>query len=226
MSKYLNIVGSSEKLRVNNIFCVGKNYLEHIKEFGNDIVPENPVIFFKPNTAILGNNTVINIPELNGKKISEEVHYETEMIVAIGQDCYRVTENEADEYILGYGIGLDLTLRDIQTKAKKTGLPWGTSKGFYNSAPISDIVLRKNVYSPLNLDIKLQINNTIKQISNTKLMIINIYKLIAYISTIFGLYKGDLIFTGTPEGVGKLNKGDKILATLSNIVELNVRYNG
>jgi len=200
--------------------------MEHIKEFGNDKVPESPVIFFKPNTAILQNNSIINIPEINRKKISEDVHYEMEMVVAIGKDCKNVNESEAIKYIFGYGIGIDLTLRDIQSDAKKSGLPWGTAKGFLNSAPVSDIVQKSYVSNPLNLDINLKINNTIKQFSNTSLMIINIYKLISYISTIFGLTKGDLIFTGTPEGVGRLKRGDELLASLSNLIDLKVRFNG
>ncbi len=200
--------------------------MEHIKEFGNDKAPNSPVIFFKPNTAIIRNNSIINIPEINGKKISDDVHYETEMVIAIGKDGNNVNEAEAGEYILGYGVGLDLTLRDLQSTAKKKGLPWGTAKGFYNSAPVSDIVLKSFIKDPLNLDIQLKINNTIKQFSNTSLMIINIYKIISYLSTIFGLSKGDLIFTGTPEGVGRLKRGDELLANLGDLIELKVSFNG
>ena len=226
MKKYLKISGSDEKFEVNNIFCIGKNYLEHIKEFGNIDAPKSPVIFFKPNTALLSNNNVINIPKISGNKISEDVHYETEMVVAIGKDCQNVTESEAKDFIFGYAIGLDLTLRDIQSDAKKEGLPWGTAKGFLNSAPVSDIIPKSFINNPMDLDISLKINNTRKQFSNTKLMILNIYKLISYISTVFGLSRGDLIYTGTPEGVGRLIPGDELSAELGKVIDLKVRFNG
>lgn len=226
MNKYLNILGSNDKFEVNNIFCIGRNYLEHIREFGNSNAPKSPVIFFKPNNALLSNNSIIKIPKINGKKISEDVHYETEMVIAIGQDCLSVNEKEAEDIILGYAIGVDLTLRDIQFEAKQSGLPWGTSKGFLNSAPVSDIIPKSIILNPMDLDITLRVNNTIKQFSNTKLMIINIYELISYISTVFGLSKGDLIFTGTPEGVGSLTTGDELSAKLGNLIDLKVRFNG
>ncbi|MFA5011305.1 MAG: fumarylacetoacetate hydrolase family protein [Ignavibacteria bacterium] len=226
MNRILNISGSNEKFRVNNIFCIGKNYFDHIKEFGDEKAPISPVIFFKPSTSIVQNNGIINIPEFNGKKISNNVHYETEVVVAIDNDCRNVKESDATENIFGYGIGIDLTLRDVQSDAKKLGLPWGTSKGFFNSAPVSDLLTKLNITDPMNLDFSLEINNTIKQFSNTSLMIINIYKLISYLSTIFGLSKGDLIFTGTPEGVGQLKQGDELRASLSGMLELKVRFNG
>lgn len=226
MNNILNISGCNEKFKVNNIFCIGKNYFDHIREFGDEKAPISPVIFFKPNTSIVQNYGIINIPEINDKKISINVHYETEVVVAIENDCRNVNESDAAEFIFGYGIGLDLTLRDLQSEAKKSGLPWGTSKGFFNSAPVSDIVPKLNIPDPMNIDFSLKINNTIKQFSNTSLMIINIYKLISYLSTIFGLAKGDLIFTGTPEGVGQLRDGDELLASLSDKVELKVRFNG
>lgn len=226
MGKYLNIHGSSEKFEVNNIFCIGKNYLDHIKEFGQSQAPEKPVIFLKPNSAVLGNGSSVSVPEINGKKISDNVHYETEMVVAIGKDGMNIPEGDVNEYIFGYGIGLDLTLRDVQSDAKKGGLPWGTAKGFYGSAPISDILLNEKVPNPMDLEIEFNLNNIRKQFSNTNLMILDIYKLISYISTIFGISKGDLIFTGTPEGVGKLTAGDVMHARLGRIVELRSKFDG
>lgn len=222
----LNIVGSEEKFEVNNIFCVGKNYLNHIIEFGHTEPPKNPVIFFKPNSALVQNNSVINVPQIYGIPISKDVHYETEMVVAIGKDGFNVHESGAEELILGYSIGLDLTLRDLQSYAKKSGLPWGTAKGFSNSAPVGDIVLKKDIPDPMNCTIELNINNTIKQFSSTSLMILNIYKLVSYISSIFGLCKGDLIFTGTPDGVGSLTAGDVLAAKLDDKSNLKVRFNG
>lgn len=226
MGKYVNIYCSNEKFKVNNIFCIGKNYLDHIKEFGQTEAPEKPVIFLKPNSAILSDGSQISVPEINGKKISDNVHYETEMVVAIGKDGLNIHEENVNDYIFGYGIGLDLTLRDVQAEAKKAGLPWGTAKGFYGSAPVSDIIPKAFIENPMELDIEFKLNNIRKQFSNTKLMILNIYKLISHISTVFGIAKGDLIFTGTPEGVGELSAGDELHARLSELVELKVRFNG
>jgi 2-keto-4-pentenoate hydratase/2-oxohepta-3-ene-1,7-dioic acid hydratase in catechol pathway len=226
MRKSVEIFGSNEKYEVNNIFCIGKNYLDHIKEFGQIEAPKEPVIFLKPNSAILCNNSDIVLPEINGRKISSNVHYETEMVIAIGKDGKGIIETEAEDYIFGYAIGLDLTLRDIQAVAKKSGLPWSTSKGFSNSAPIGEIIPKSLISDPMDCNIELLINNIRKQFSNTSLMILNIYRIISYISTIFGVCKGDLIYTGTPEGVGQINPGDNLKAILSNKYELNVRFDG
>jgi 2-keto-4-pentenoate hydratase/2-oxohepta-3-ene-1,7-dioic acid hydratase in catechol pathway len=226
MGKLINIYGSNDKFEVNNIFCVGKNYLEHIKEFGNTEAPKEPVIFFKPNNSIVCEGENIEIPVINGNKISSNLHYETEMVIAIGKDGSILNESEVKEYIFGYAIGLDLTLRDKQNEAKKSGLPWATSKGFRKSAPIGEIIPKSEIPDPMDCDIELRINNVRKQFSKTNLMILNIYKLISYISTVFDICKGDLIFTGTPEGVGQLSPGDKLKATISNKYELNVKFDG
>jgi 2-keto-4-pentenoate hydratase/2-oxohepta-3-ene-1,7-dioic acid hydratase in catechol pathway len=226
MSKFIDIYGSSEEFEVNNVFCIGKNYLDHIKEFGQTEAPKQPVIFLKPNSAILRDKSSIVIPSINGEKISGNVHYETEMVIAIGKDGKNLNESEVDEYIFGFTVGLDLTLRDVQGEAKKAGLPWATSKGFINSAPMGNIIPKFEIKDPMNCDIELQINSKRIQFSNTRLMILNIYQLIAYISTIFGINKGDLIFTGTPEGVGQIKQGDNLKAILSNKYELNVRFDG
>jgi 5-carboxymethyl-2-hydroxymuconate isomerase len=226
MKKLIGIYGSNDKFEVNNIFCVGKNYLDHIKEFGNTEVPREPVIFLKPNNSIVCEGENIEIPVFDGNKISSNVHYETEMVIAIGKDGSNLSESEVEEYIFGYAIGLDLTLRDKQNEAKKSGLPWATSKGFRNSAPIGEIIPQSTIQDPMNCEIELRINNTRKQFSNTNLMMFNIYQLISYISSIFDINKGDLIYTGTPEGVGQLSPGDKLKAIISNKHELNVRFDG
>ncbi|MFZ4590180.1 MAG: fumarylacetoacetate hydrolase family protein [Ignavibacteria bacterium] len=226
MGKFIDIYGSSERFEINNVFCIGKNYLDHIREFGQTEAPKQPVIFLKPNSAVICDNSSIMIPSINGEKISGNVHYETEMVIAICKDGKNLKETEVLDYIFGYAIGLDLTLRDVQGDAKKAGLPWATAKGFLNSAPIGNIIPKFDIKDPMNCDIELRINNTRKQFSNTRLMILNIYQLVSYISTIFGISKGDLIYTGTPEGVGQINQGDNLKAILSNKYELNVRFDG
>jgi 2-keto-4-pentenoate hydratase/2-oxohepta-3-ene-1,7-dioic acid hydratase in catechol pathway len=227
MGKLINISGSDEKFEANNIFCIGKNYLDHIKEFGQTDVPEKPVVFLKPNSAVIGDNERIKIPVWNDKPVSSSLHYETELVIAIGKDGQNIPENDAKNYIFGYAIGLDMTLRDLQSEAKKAGLPWGTAKGFYSSAPISSIIRANSEINPMDLILKLEINGLEKQLGNTSLMIFNIYKLISYISSIFYLQKGDLIFTGTPEGVGEVIRGDKLHAVLgNNLLNLNVNVDG
>ncbi|MCU0371878.1 MAG: fumarylacetoacetate hydrolase family protein [Ignavibacteria bacterium] len=226
MFKYLQIQNTAEQFQVNNVYCIGKNYLDHIREMGGNKPDDVPVVFMKPNSSISGNNTSISIPSYNGNKIGKELHYETEIILAIGKYGLNVPEAEAEGYILGYAIGIDLTLRDIQTKAKAKGLPWLTSKGFLTSAPVSQIILKENINEPANMNFTLKINNELRQTGNTSNMIFGIHKLVSYISHIFGLNKGDLIFTGTPEGVGVLMKGDKLTANLNGYVELNAEFNG
>ncbi|MCE1166069.1 MAG: fumarylacetoacetate hydrolase family protein [Bacteroidetes bacterium] len=227
MSKKIKISGKNEYFKVNNIFCIGKNYFEHIKEFGSSEKPEKPVVFLKPNSAVISNGERISVPEYNGRKISESLHYETEMVVAIGKDAACIKQEYAGDCIFGYGIGLDMTLRDVQGEAKKKGLPWGTAKGFHSSAPVSELVTKSATIDLMNLDIELKINNIRKQFGNTSAMIFNIYQLVSYISNIFYLQKGDLIFTGTPEGVGEVRRGDRLEAVLGdNLVKLNVEIDG
>lgn len=227
MSKHVKIKDSDELFEVNNIFCIGKNYLDHIKEFGQTEKPEKPVVFLKPNSAIIESGQKIAIPEYEGSKISKSLHYETELVVAIGKDGNNIRVDRVEEHIFGYAIGLDMTLRDIQSEAKQKGHPWTTAKGFHTSAPLSEVIRRNDSIDPMNLDLELKINNVRKQFGNTSVMIYNIYKLISYISSIFSFQKGDLIFTGTPVGVGEVNPGDLLEATLGNgLLKLIVEVDG
>ena len=140
----------------------------------------------------------------------------------MGKDGKNIVQEQAFDYILGYSVGIDFTLRDVQSEFKKKGLPWALSKGFIGSAPVSKVILKSGNYDAGNLKIKLTVNNVIKQDSNTREMIFNIPYLVHYISSIFGLKKGDLIFTGTPAGVTKLKPGDKVKAEIESIGELNI----
>jgi len=216
--KTINILNSSKKVKANNIFCVGLNYSNHIKEMNSVFKKsEYPVIFLKPNSAIITNNETIIIPDL-----SNEVNYETELVVFIKKDCYNIPKEKAYDYILGYSIGIDVTLRDIQKKAKENGHPWALAKGFYTSAPVSDIILKENINDIQNAEFSLYVNDELKQKGNTKDMLFKIDELVSYLSKYFSLKKGDLIFTGTPEGVGLIKKGDKLKAILNNSLQLNI----
>jgi len=213
--KYITIKNSSEKIPVGKVVCVGRNYAEHARELGNEI-PEKPVVFLKPNTAIIYSGEKIIYPGF-----SEEMHHEVELVLLIGKKIKNVDIKKAEDAISGYGVGLDMTLRDIQSELKKKGHPWTIAKGFDTSAALSDFLLKKNYKLTLNEIISLSINGTIKQRSKLNAMIFAPSKIVEYISSLMTLEEGDLIFTGTPSGVGKVEKGDKLLAEIEGIVSLS-----
>jgi acylpyruvate hydrolase len=213
--KYITIKNSTEKTPVGKVVCVGRNYAEHARELGNEI-PEKPVVFLKPNTAIIYSGEKIIYPEF-----SEDMHHEVELVLLIGKKVKDVDTKKAEEAISGYGVGLDMTLRDVQSELKKKGHPWTIAKGFDTSAVLSDFVLKKDYKLTLNEIISLSINGTIKQRSKLNTMIFAPSKIVEYISSLMTLEEGDLIFTGTPSGVGKVVKGDKLLAEIEGIASLS-----
>lgn len=206
-----------KRLQVSKILCLGLNYDDHISEMKSN-KPEEPVIFMKPSSAIIHNNKNIILP-----KISNDIHHEVEILIVIGKKCKNISKENALNYIEGFAVGLDLTLRDIQKKAKEKGQPWTVSKGFDTSAPISNIIKRKDIKDLNNLEIKLWINNHLKQHGNSKNMIFKFDEIISYLSNIFTLNRGDIIFTGTPSGVGPIKEGDILRAELSGYTDLNVK---
>lgn len=197
---------------IANIFCVGRNYAAHAAEMGSAIL-ETPMIFLKPTSAIATEAQSIVLPEF-----SNDVHYETELVILIGKGGNNITLENAMQHIAGYGIGLDLTARDIQAKAKAKGHPWTLAKGFKGAACVSKFIPSNDLQNPHQCHFELQQNGELKQRGDTSLMLFKIPYLIHYISNVFGLSEGDLIFTGTPEGVGKLNSGDQLLLNLENIL--------
>jgi acylpyruvate hydrolase len=208
--------GSGKSFPVGKILCLGRNYVAHAKEMGADI-PNLPVVFLKPATALIHGSENVIIPP-----ISSEVHHEVEMVVVIGQQAKNVRQEEAYSHVSGYAVGLDMTLRDIQAEAKKKGLPWTIAKGFDTSAPISYAVERSNVSNPHQLQLSLKVNGDLRQESNTSNMIFKIDFLVSYLSSIFTLEPGDLIFTGTPEGIGPVRSGDVLEAELEAVGSLRV----
>ena len=201
-------IGSDEVLEVRKIFCIGRNYAEHAKEM-NASIPEAPVFFLKPTTAIIGNGGIILKPA-----ISNDLHHEVEMTVLIGRGGKQIHRSEALDHVAGFGVGLDMTLRDVQSEAKKKGLPWTLAKGFDTSAPLSPFVPAGQIKDPHNLGIRLDVNGVTKQSSNTKNFIFKIEDLISYISQFFTFERGDIIYTGTPDGVARTGAGDKLEAQL------------
>lgn len=207
---------TQEKLNVSKILCLGMNYDRHITEL-NSIKPESPVIFMKPPSSIIHDNQQIILP-----KISDNVHHELEIVMVISKKARNISIENAMDYVEGFAIGLDLTLRDIQSEAKKKGHPWTIAKGFDTSAPISQFIPKNEISDLNNIDIKLYINEQMRQHGNSRDMIYKFSEIVSYLSGIFTLEKGDLIYTGTPEGVGKLKHGDQLKAVLNDSLELNV----
>lgn len=186
------------------IICIGRNYGEHVKELQNEM-PEEPVIFFKPDTAILKNNAPFYYPSF-----SKEIHYEAELLVKISREGKNIETKFSHKYYSEIGVGIDFTARDLQAKAKKAGLPWALAKGFNGSAPISEFVSKQNFPDINNIGFSLKLNGELKQQGNSSQMIHKIDQIISYISEFITLKNGDIIYTGTPAGVGPIKIGDRL----------------
>ena len=202
------------------IFAVGRNYAEHIKELNNER-PDEPVIFTKPDTALLRNGTPFYYPEF-----SKDVHHEVELVLRVSKEGKNVQEKFAGRYFDAIGVGIDFTARDLQQKAKEKGLPWDIAKGFNGSAPISEKFIPVAEFKNLkDINFSLTINGGIRQQGNTSLMIFSFEYVISYLSKFFTLRAGDLIFTGTPKGVGPVQVGDTLSASIENekLLEFEVK---
>ena len=192
------------------IICVGRNYVEHIKELNNE-QPEDPVIFMKPETAIPLKNEPFFYPEF-----SNDVHYEVEILVKINRVGKNIDEKFAHKYYDEIGVGIDFTARDVQSKLKAKGLPWELAKGFNGSAPISGFVPKTDFPDLQNLNFRLDVNGETRQQGNTSLMLFKIDYLISFVSRYFLLQQGDILFTGTPKGVGPVKIGDQLTAYIED----------
>ncbi|GAA4404575.1 fumarylacetoacetate hydrolase family protein [Nibrella viscosa] len=201
------------------IIAVGRNYAEHIKELNNE-QPDDPVIFTKPETAILRNNEPFFYPDF-----SSDVHHEVEILVRINRTGKNIEEKFAHKYYDEIGIGIDFTARDLQTKLKTKGLPWDLAKGFNGSAPISSFIPKSEFADLQNLNFRLDVNGETRQQGNTSMMLFRIHYLIAFVSRFFLLQQGDILFTGTPKGVGPVQVGDRLTAYLEdrNMLEFDVK---
>lgn len=189
---------------------MGRNYAKHAAEMNSD-VPDEPVIFLKPRSSLIFNGDEIKLPTS-----SKEVHHEVEMVLLIGKEAKNLPPKNADVIISACCVGLDITARDLQSVAKKSGLPWSLAKGFDTFAPIGTWAPVNNDLNLDNLDIFVEVNGETRQHGNTSDMIFPVNQIISYLSNRFTLYPGDLIFTGTPEGVSQILSGDYISATLGN----------
>lgn len=208
---------------VHRIYCVGRNYADHAREMGAQAAPGDargqPMFFMKPADALVLDG---NVPYPTA---TADLHHEVELVVALGHDAPRggVSVEDAAGLILGYALGLDLTRRDLQTQLKAKGHPWDIAKGFDHSAPISPIVPASELPALADLSITLQVNGTVRQHGQLSDMIWGVPEILHCLSQLFALRAGDLVFTGTPAGVGALQPGDRYYAELDAIIRLEGR---
>ncbi len=204
---------------VRRIYCVGRNYAAHAREMGHDPDREPPFFFMKPADALTKDGSTIPYPPA-----TTELHHEVELVVALAKGGADIPEEKALECVFGYTVGLDMTRRDLQSDAKGKGRPWDTGKGFDHSAPIGALGAAADVGHPTNARISLSVNGDNRQDSNINQMIWNVPETIAYLSGLFELQPGDIIFTGTPDGVSAVEPGDRLECSIKGIAALSITY--
>ena len=215
----LPVAESNQAFPVGRIYCVGRNYAEHAREMGHDPDREPPFFFMKPADAIVPNGTTIAYPQM-----TKDLHHEIEMVVAIGKGGSDIPVEKALDHVFGYGVGLDMTRRDLQGEAKKMGRPWEMGKAFDNSAPCTALKTTTMVGHPNKGAIWLRINGEVRQKGDLAEMIWNVPETISYLSRLITLRAGDLIMSGTPAGVGPVKPGDKLEGHVDGVGDLLVTY--
>jgi len=215
----LLVAGSERRFPVGRIFCVGRNYAEHTREMGHDPDREPPFFFMKAPSSIVQSGATIEYPVA-----TKDVHHEIEMVVAIGRGGKTIPVEKALDHVWGYAVGLDMTRRDIQGEAKKMGRPWEMGKSFDQSAPCSALRPVTEIGHPAKGEIWVKVNGQIKQQGNLSQQIWSVPEQIAYLSGLLTLQPGDLIFSGTPSGVGPISKGDKLEGHVDGVGDLVITY--
>lgn len=210
------ITGSEQRFPVRRIYCVGRNYAEHVREMGNDPRKDLPFFFSKPPDAVVGSGRVLPFPPQTA-----ELHHEVELVVALHRRGANVSLSDAAALIFGHAVGIDLTRRDLQAEAKKNGRPWDMAKGFDHSAPIGALAMG---IPPASGAISLSIDGEVRQNGNLKDMIWSVAEIIAALSTYVELAPGDLIFTGTPAGVGPIKHGQSVRGSIAGIDPIEITF--
>lgn len=214
----LPVAGEKERFPVRRIYCVGRNYAEHSREMGHDPTRELPFFFTKDTYSLVSGNGAFPYPSL-----SQDVHHEIELVAAVGKGGSDIPADKALRYIYGYAVGLDMTRRDLQGEAKKTGRPWEVGKAFDRAALCSKIRPATKSGHPTKGLVWLKINGEMRQKGDLSEMIWNVPEIVMHLSRLFPLAPGDLIFTGTPAGVGPVKKGDVLEGGVDGIATLKVR---
>ena len=217
MYQHLDWQGKAITLPLGKVLCIGQNYQDHIAEMQSKTAPE-ALFFIKPATALVPLAPSFAIPAARG-----EVHNELELAVLIAKPLKNASFAEVNEAIWGYGLALDLTLREVQAKLKQLGRPWEIAKGFDGACPMSPLIPKAQVQHPQQLDFSLQVNSELRQQGNSANMIRGITQLISEMSQHFTLLPGDLVLTGTPAGVGPLQAGDTLTLTLADLLKIDSR---
>jgi fumarylpyruvate hydrolase len=211
------VAGTDDVFPVRRIYCIGRNYEAHVAEMGYDVKRSKPFYFAKPADAIVLSGGTSAYPPR-----TSDLHHEIELVVALGKRGRDVPVDEALDYVYGYAVGVDLTRRDLQRAAKEKARPWETAKGFDQSAPISPIHRAEEIGHPAAGRIWLAVNGDIRQDADINALIWNVAESVAELSTLFELAPGDLLYTGTPAGVGPLERGDRITGGIEGIDEIEV----
>jgi fumarylpyruvate hydrolase len=215
----LAVTGSSDTFPVGRIYCVGRNYAEHAREMGHDPDREPPFFFMKPANAIVPDGATIPYPQA-----TKDLHHEIELVVALGKGGADIPVEKALAHVWGYGVGLDMTRRDLQGEAKKMGRPWEMGKSFDNSAPCTALVPASKIGHPAKGAIWLKVNGKTTQSGDLSELIWNVPETIAYLSGLVTLQPGDLIYSGTPAGVGPVKAGDTLEGHVDGVGELRITY--
>lgn len=211
------IAGRTDRFPVHRIYCVGRNYAEHAREMGHNPDRDPPFFFMKPADAVVAGGGGIGYP-----LATANLHYEMELVVAIGKTGANIGKDRADDHIWGYGVGIDLTRRDLQVNAKNMGRPWDAGKGFDQSAPISALHAASVIGHPQAGRIWLEVNGQIKQDSDISRLIWSVPEVVEHLSGLFILQPGDLIYTGTPAGVGPVVAGDKLSGGVDGVDAITI----
>lgn len=214
----LPIIGSEQRFPVRRIFCIGRNYAEHAREMGATVDKDTPLFFCKPADAVVTDGADVPYPQA-----TSDLHHEVEMVVALGSGGRDVSVEQAAGLIWGYGVGLDLTRRDLQAVAKAKSHPWDVAKAFDHSAPVSALRPASQAKLDAGTPLTLSINGELRQQGRLGDMVHGVAEVIAILSTLFELKAGDLIFTGTPAGVSALHRGDRFHAELAGVATLDGR---
>lgn len=212
------VAGREADFPVRRIYCIGRNYEKHVAEMGHDVARSSPFYFAKPADAIVLSGAEVDYPPR-----TSDLHHEIELVVAIGKAGSDVPVAQALDHVFGYAVGIDLTRRDLQQAAKDKGRPWETGKAFDQSAPISAIHPAADIGHPASGRIWLAVNGAIRQDADISEMIWNVAESVAELSTYFRLAPGDLLYTGTPEGVGAVRPGDVLNGGVDGIDEIEIR---
>jgi fumarylpyruvate hydrolase len=211
----LPVIGSDQRFPIRRVFCIGRNYAEHAREMGASVDTSAPMFFCKPADAVVSDGADVPYPQA-----TSDLHHEVEMVVALGAGGRDIAPADALALVWGYGVGLDLTRRDLQALAKAKGHPWDVAKGFDHSAPVSSLRRASEGHPAPTTRLGLAVNGEVRQQTALGEMVHDVPHIIAALSTLFELRAGDLIFTGTPAGVAALQRGDRFHAELAGIAEL------